>query len=126
MSAAATTTATQPSPWAAYLKSLQEKGQRKIDELAQKDSFDVGGRQYRRCKITARQHQELEEMRAELAELKTADAKKVASVLFQIYQKGAQYYLGMAGEEFLQAPWDEVKAIVDACAWRTMHGSAFL
>jgi hypothetical protein len=115
-----------PGSWSEYLKSLREKEQRKIDELAQKDAHEISGKRYTRLKITTKQNQELEKMRAELAELQPVEAIKYANILFEIYKKGALYYLGMAEADFMQAPWDEVKAVVDACAWRVIHGSAFL
>lgn len=65
-------------------------------------------------------------MRADFASMKTTDARAAAKALIAIYCKGAECYLGMSQEEFYAAPWEEIKAIVDASSYRTIYGSAFL
>jgi hypothetical protein len=112
--------------WEDHLLRLNEKMMKKIQELAEKDSFEISGKKYARKKITVLQNQELEDMRADFASMKNADARAAAKALIAIYCKGAQYYLGMGEQDFYASPWEEIKAIVDACSYRTVYGSAFL
>ena len=107
-----------------YFKKLTDESVRRIAGEANKDQYDINGRAYQRKKITVRDFNRLEKLRAQFALEK--DREKAVDLLAALYQEAAKMYLGMTEEEYYNAPWEETKLVIDACNFRTLYGAPFL
>jgi len=107
-----------------YFKKLTDESVKRISSEANKDQYNISGRTYQRRKITVREFNRLEKLRAQFAAEK--DREKAAELLATLYLEAAMMYLGMTEEEYYGAPWEETKLIIDACNFRTLYGAPFL
>ncbi len=107
-----------------YFKKLSEANIKRIATEANKDSFSINGRDYKRRKITVREFNRLEELRAQFADEK--ERQKAVAILTALYAEAARMYLGMNEEEYYDAPWEETKFVIDTCNFRTLYGAPFL
>ncbi|AIC16952.1 hypothetical protein NWT39_13220 [Nitrososphaera viennensis] len=109
----------------AFYASLIEENEKRIMEHMKQDSFDLCGKTFRYRKITTAQHLELDRMQAGIEDLvlaKGATKLEITAKLAEIYQKRAQYHLGMDADTFYSLPWEDVKPVLDACVRRTRRG----
>jgi hypothetical protein len=107
-----------------YFKKLTDDHLKRIATEANKDTYVIAGKEYRRRKITVREFNRLEELRAKFADEK--DRQKAVAILTALYSEAAKMYLGIASEEYFNAPWEDTKFIIDACNFRTLYGAPFL
>jgi hypothetical protein len=109
--------------WKPFLTSLNDAQLKEVEERLSLNQFavDIDGQQktFTRRKIRTRDYAELESLRAQLAAAKGVDRPKLQN---EIYQKAAQFYLGMTAEEFDSCDYEEVKKIIDAQNIRTNYG----
>jgi hypothetical protein len=107
-----------------YFKKLTDEHIRRISAEANKDAYVISGKNYRRRKITVREFNRLEELRAQFADEK--DRQKAVAILTALYLEAAKMYLGINEEDYYNAPWEETKFVIDACNFRTIYGAPFL
>lgn len=107
-----------------YFKKLTDDGVKRIAGEANKDQYEISGRTYQRKKITVKDFNKLERLRAQFAFEK--DREKAVDLLAILYLEAAKMYLGMTEEEYYGAPWEETKLVIDACNFRTLYGAPFL
>jgi hypothetical protein len=107
-----------------YFKKLTDESVRRIASEANKDQFSINGKTYQRKKITVKEFNQLEKLRAQFA--LENDKEKVVELLATLYMEAARMYLGMTEEEYYNAPWEETKLVIDACNFRTLYGAPFL
>lgn len=107
-----------------YFKKLTDEHVKRIATEANKDTYVISDKEYRRRKITVREFNRLEELRAQFADEK--DRQKAVAILTTLYSEAAKMYLGITEEEYFNAPWEETKFVIDACNFRTLYGAPFL
>ena len=107
-----------------YFKRLTDESVKRISGEANKDQYTINGRTYQRKKITVKEFNQLERLRAQFAIEK--EKEKAVELLATLYLEAARMYLGMTEEEYFNAPWEETKLIIDACNFRTLYGAPFL
>lgn len=107
----------------AYFKKLTDDHIRRISLEANKDMYSINGKEYRRRKITVREFDKLEELRAQFNSEK--DMHKARVLLTALYLEAAKYYLSMTEAEFYDSGWEELKLALDACSFRTTYGAPF-
>lgn len=107
-----------------YFKKLTDESVKRIASEANKDQFSINGKTYQRKKITVKEFNQLEKLRAQFA--LESDKEKVVELLATLYLEAARMYLGMTEEEYYNAPWEETKLVIDACNFRTLYGAPFL
>ncbi len=119
----ATTTNNNPQPkseWDKYLDSLDQARLKKTIELAKQSKYVINGKPYDRKKIKVKNFNTLERMRAAFAYEK--NPRKSTEILIQVYEKCALFYLDMQKEEYEDLDdWEEIKLILDACAYRSIR-----
>jgi hypothetical protein len=115
-----------------YVKTLSEKELKRLTELSSQSEFQVGSKRFLYNMITVRQWHELEKLRSawERENAKRGqpdfDPDRPKEAFLRIYVKAAEYYLGISEAEFEGLPWPILQLTIDACNFRTLHGSAFL
>lgn len=107
-----------------YFKKLTDDHVKRIASEANKDQYVINGKTYQRRKITVKEFNKLEKARAAFALEKDAD--KATDLLANLYKDAAVMYLGMAEEDYFNAPWEDTKLAIDACNFRTLYGAPFL
>lgn len=109
--------------WKPFLTRLNDAQLKEVEDRITLNEFvlDIDGQQkkFTRRKIRSRDYAELEALRAQLPTTRGADKPKIQN---EIYQKAAQFYLGMTSEEFDACDFEEVKRIIDAQNIRTNYG----
>lgn len=113
-----------------FMKTLTEKELSNFTKMSSQNEFIINGRKYVYNKITVKQWREIEQLRSAweraVAKKDTADPQEAKEAFYRIYVKCAEYYLGVSESEFENMTWTDIQSAVDACNFRTLHGSAFL
>lgn len=112
-----------------YIKTLSEKELKRLTELSSQSEFLISGKRYIYQKITVKQWRELESLRSTWereSRNRDQDPQIAKNAFLKIYLKCAEYYLGISEQEFENLPWPDLQMNIDACNFRTLHGSAFL
>ena len=113
-----------------FSDEIAEEHMRLMKELAPQETYDidVNGKviTFKRRKIRTAERTKLEVIRQELAESLTDTKKSYPLIEDKLYKAMASYYLinpntgnGMTATEFEGTEFETVKAILNACAFRT-------
>jgi len=113
-----------------FSDEIAEEHMRLMKELAPQETYDidVNGKviTFKRRKIRTAERTKLEVIRQELAESLTDTKKSYPLIEDKLYKAMASYYLinpntgnGMTSAEFEGTEFETVKAILNACAFRT-------
>lgn len=111
---------------AQFLEKVKQAQYRRISirqQLADKAFHEFNGKQYVPRQLTAKEHEEVDLLRAEWMALKTKDAVKAAKLYNAIFKLQARYYLNMTDEEYYGCKFVEIKEVINALNDRTEYGS---
>lgn len=117
--------------WSEYFKTLDQARLNLMKEKMENDTYhvDIDGKDtvFKRRKIRAKEYMALEKLRGQFREAK--DRIDAAEVLFNVYQKAAEYYMvdaetekPMTKEQFEASEWEEMKLLVDGFNFITLYG----
>lgn len=113
-----------------YYEDISEEHMRRMKELAPQETYDIDidGKviMFKRRKIRTAERLQLEVLRQKLAESLTGDKPNYPKLEDELYKKMSEYYLinsstgkGMTPKEFDGTEFEEIKQILNACAFRT-------
>jgi len=113
-----------------FIKQMGEEYSKQMQILAPKETYpiDVDGKvvTFRRRKILSKERRELEVMRAKLTTAATNNSPNYPDLEDKLYKKMAEMYLidpntdkGMTDKQFDNTVYEDVKMILNACAFRT-------
>jgi hypothetical protein len=104
-----------------YFKKLTDDHVKRIASEANKETFAINGKEYKRRKITVKEFNRLEELRGQFADAK--ERALAVTVLQTLYLEAAKMYLGMTEDEYYDSSWEETKFVIDSCNFRTLYGA---
>lgn len=113
-----------------YSDEIAEEHMRRMKKLAPQENYtiDIDGKDvvFNRRKIRSAERVQLESIRQELADSLTDNKKSYPTLEDKLYKKMSAYYLidaktgkGMTPEQFDLTEFEEIKQILNACAFRT-------
>ena len=113
-----------------FIKQMGEEYTKQMQRLAPLDSYniDVNGAiiKFNRRKIYSKERKELESLRQKLSKAADINAKEYPNIEDTLYKTMAKMYLidsqtnkGMTEEQFDNTVYEDIKAILNACAFRT-------
>ena len=113
-----------------YSDAIAEEHMRRMKQLAPQEEYtlDIDGKNitYKRRKIRTAERAKLEVIRQELADSLENNRKSYPLLEDKLYKQMAEYYLinsktgkGMTKDEFDLTEFEEIKQILNACAFRT-------
>ena len=113
-----------------FVKQMGEEYAKQIQLLAPRDSHNITidgkNQKFKRRKIYSKERRELESLRQKLAKEAQINSPKYPETEDKLYKKMAEYYLidsetnkGMTEEQFDNTIYEDIKAILNACAFRT-------
>ena len=113
-----------------YVKQLGDAYSKQMQKLAPLDTYpiDINGStiEFQRRKIYSKERRELESLRQQLAKAAQINSKEYPNIEDKLYKTMAKMYLidpqtnkGMTPEQFDMTVYEDIKAILNACAFRT-------
>jgi len=113
-----------------FIKAMGEEYSKQMQILAPQEVYpiDVDSKtiKFRRRKILSKERRELEIMRAKLTKAATDNSPNYPDIEDKLYKKMAEMYLidpntdkGMTEKQFDNTVYEDVKMILNACAFRT-------
>jgi len=113
-----------------FVKEMGDEYSRQMQKLAPQDFYDieVDGKaiSFTRRKILSKERRELESIRQKLADAAKINSPKYPGIEDQLYKKMASMYLidpstqkGMTDNQFDSTVFEDIKNILNACAFRT-------
>ena len=113
-----------------FIKQMGDEYTKQMQRLAPLESYtvDVNGTAivFKRRKIFSKERKELEVLRQKLVSAATTNSTEYPSIEDKLYKKMASMYLidpqtnkGMTEEQFDNTVFEDIKAILNACAFRT-------
>lgn len=113
-----------------FIKQMGDEYTKQMQRLAPLDSYpiDINGSTvtFKRRKIYSKERRELEGLRQKLADAAGSNTKDYPTIEDKLYKAMARMYLidpqtqkGMTDEQFDNTVYEDIKAILNACAFRT-------
>jgi len=113
-----------------FIKEMGEEYSRQMQTLAPRENYDIDidgkGTIFKRRKILSKERRELEVMRAKLTKAATDNSPNYPDLEDKLYKKMAEMYLidpntdkGMTEKQFDNTVYEDMKMILNACAFRT-------
>ena len=128
-----------------YYENLAGERMKEISKLSKLDEFTVAiyddesgewtDETFKYREIPTKKWMQLEALRSKYTDLEKIAAQKLLSskdsgdynfaqqlsiLLSELYQKSAEFFLGMSKEKFDNSKWVQIKSIIDACNHRTI------
>lgn len=113
-----------------FIKQMGDEYSRQMQKLAPQDAYDidVNGQiiTFKRRKIRSAERVQLEVLRQKLSNAANNNSSEYPEIEDKLYKKMAEYYLidpttnkGMSSVQFDDTVYEDVKMILNACAFRT-------
>jgi len=113
-----------------FVRQMGEEYSKQIQQLAPQEQYTLIVNEkpitFKRRKILSKERMELEGLRQKLAIAATKDSGDYASIEDKLYKRMAQLYLidpqtqkGMTTEQFDLTVYEDMKAVLNACVFRT-------
>ena len=113
-----------------FIKQMGEEYTKQMKQLAPLDDYniDVNGStiKFKRRKIYSKERRELEGLRQQLSKAAESNSKEYPNIEDKLYKTMAKMYLidsetnkGMTSEQFDNTVYEDIKGILNACAFRT-------
>lgn len=120
----------KPSISDEFIKQMGDEYTKQMQKLAPLDAYniDVNGStiKFKRRKIYSKERRELEVLRQKLNKSATNNSTEYPNIEDKLYKKMASMYLidsetnkGMTEEQFDNTVYEDIKGILNACAFRT-------
>ena len=113
-----------------FASRMGDEYARRMEELAPREWYDIeingSKKRFKRRKILTKERTELEGIRTLLANQARRFHADTAKTEDSLYKKSAEFFLinaetnmPMSDKEYEQIPFEDIKAILDACTFRT-------
>jgi hypothetical protein len=113
-----------------FIKQMSDEYTKQMQQLAPLDAYniDVNGStiKFKRRKIYSKERRELEVLRQKLNKAASTNSSEYPNIEDKLYKTMAKMYLidsetnkGMTEEQFDSTVYEDIKAILNACAFRT-------